>query len=128
MQQYNFPTTIYFGDDALESLARAIKGKGHQKMLLVTDRTLTSLGLAKQVADVLRLKWDTVYRAARSVGNDGLAQRDLPGNTTIGVERAPSIRKPWLSKSSASSQPAAFAARRPMAAEGWALSLAPPQG
>ena len=53
MQQYNFPTTIYFGDDALESLARAIKDKGHQKMLLVTDRTLTSLGLAKQVADVL---------------------------------------------------------------------------
>ena len=53
MQQYNFPTTIYFGDDALESLACTIKDKGHQKMLLVTDRTLTSLGLAKQVADVL---------------------------------------------------------------------------
>jgi len=53
MQQYNFPTTIYFGDDALESLARAIKDKGHQKVLMVTDKTLTSLGLANQVADVL---------------------------------------------------------------------------
>ena len=54
MQQYNFPTTIYFGDDALESLAETLKEKNYGKILLVTDQTLTSLGMTKKICKALK--------------------------------------------------------------------------
>jgi len=54
MQQYNFPTIIYFGEDALEALAQTIQEKGHQRILLVTDKTLSSLGIADSVSTILQ--------------------------------------------------------------------------
>jgi len=53
MQQYNFPTTIYFGDGALNTCAASIKANGAKKVLLVTDALLVELGLAKRVEDEL---------------------------------------------------------------------------
>lgn len=53
MQQFNYPTTIYYGDGAIESLARALKARGHRRTLLVTDSGLTRLGLADQVRRLL---------------------------------------------------------------------------
>ena len=53
MQQYNFPTTIYFGDDALQTLADTLRERGHRRVLLVTDKTLSSLGMTRQVVDTL---------------------------------------------------------------------------
>ena len=54
MQQYDFPTIIYFGENSLEELAGTLRQKGHQRILLVTDKTLTALGLARQVVDILK--------------------------------------------------------------------------
>jgi 4-hydroxybutyrate dehydrogenase len=53
MQQYHFPTTIYFGEDALQSLAETLRQKGHQRILFVTDKTLSSLGMTGRVIDAL---------------------------------------------------------------------------
>ena len=53
MQQYNFPTTIYFGDGALKACAESIKADGATKVLLVTDATLVDVGIAKTVEDEL---------------------------------------------------------------------------
>ena len=54
MLQFNFPTTIYFGDDAVQALAQTIGEKAHQQILLVTDKTLRALGMADQVATILK--------------------------------------------------------------------------
>ncbi|NQZ55945.1 MAG: iron-containing alcohol dehydrogenase [Lentisphaeraceae bacterium] len=54
MQQYNFPTTIYFGEDALEALAETLREKKYGKILLVTDQTLTSLGMTNKVCKALK--------------------------------------------------------------------------
>lgn len=53
MQQFNYPTIIYFGEGALGHLATTIGKLGHQHLLLVTDPTLVQLGLAAQVAEGL---------------------------------------------------------------------------
>lgn len=53
MQQFNYPTTIFFGEDAIEHLARAIAARGHQHLLLVTDATLVELGIAATVSALL---------------------------------------------------------------------------
>jgi len=53
MQQYSYPTTIYYGDGALASLAQALKQRGHRKTLLVTDAGLVKLGLVEQVQQTL---------------------------------------------------------------------------
>ncbi|WP_371189308.1 iron-containing alcohol dehydrogenase [Thalassotalea maritima] len=63
MQQFNFPTTIYFGDGALAGLARYLHEKTHKKALLVTDRTLVELGLVEQVVNVIELHIDVVIFA-----------------------------------------------------------------
>ncbi|NMP16359.1 iron-containing alcohol dehydrogenase [Thalassotalea sp. Y01] len=54
MQQFNFPTIIYFGEQALQSLATTLKQKQHKKALLVTDKTLTELGIANKVSQVIQ--------------------------------------------------------------------------
>jgi len=53
MQQFSYPTTIYFGEGALTACATSIKEHGATKVLLVTDSTLIKLGTAKLVKDVL---------------------------------------------------------------------------
>lgn len=52
MQQFNYPTTIYYGTGSLEAMAKAIAKMNLKKLLLVSDPTLLKLGLVKQVSDV----------------------------------------------------------------------------
>ncbi|KGJ95679.1 iron-containing alcohol dehydrogenase [Thalassotalea sp. ND16A] len=53
MQQFNFPTLVYFGEDALVELATTIKAKGYQKALLVSDKTLSALGVVASVKSII---------------------------------------------------------------------------
>ncbi|MHC4714575.1 MAG: iron-containing alcohol dehydrogenase, partial [Planctomycetota bacterium] len=53
MQQFNFPTVIYYGEGALSALAAKIAENKHKKVLVVTDRTLVEIGVAKEVTDEL---------------------------------------------------------------------------
>jgi alcohol dehydrogenase class IV len=55
MQQFNYPTTILYGEGALEALAERIRGKV-KHALIVTDATLAKAGLAGKVTDALRGK------------------------------------------------------------------------
>jgi 4-hydroxybutyrate dehydrogenase len=54
MQQFNYPTTIFFGEGAVKRLASIIANRGHKHLLLVTDATLVGLGVAADVAETLR--------------------------------------------------------------------------
>ncbi len=53
MEQYNFPTVILSGEGALREFAVRLKEKGHQKALVVTDRTLEEIGLVRRLAALL---------------------------------------------------------------------------
>ena len=53
MRQYNYPTTILFGEGALAELGRRLQGR-IRKTLLVTDATLAKAGLADRVTRVLQ--------------------------------------------------------------------------
>lgn len=53
MEQYNFPTVILSGEGALREFAVRLKGKEHQKILIVTDRTLEEIGLVRRLAELL---------------------------------------------------------------------------
>lgn len=52
MQQFNFPTTILFGEGALLEATTRLKAMGCHKPLLVTDATISKLGLAEQVSQI----------------------------------------------------------------------------
>lgn len=49
MQQYSYPTTILFGEDALTEGAKRIQALGLKHPLLVADKTVVKLGIADQV-------------------------------------------------------------------------------
>jgi alcohol dehydrogenase class IV len=49
MIQYNYPTTILFGDGSLAEAARRIKAMGYRHPLLVTDQTLVKIGIVELV-------------------------------------------------------------------------------
>ncbi|MBW8887633.1 MAG: iron-containing alcohol dehydrogenase [Fibrobacteres bacterium] len=53
MQQFNYPTTILYGEGSLAALAQRLKGKV-RNALLVTDATLAKAGLAATVTEALR--------------------------------------------------------------------------
>ncbi|MEE8397509.1 MAG: iron-containing alcohol dehydrogenase [Desulfobacterales bacterium] len=53
MKQFNFPTTIYFGEGSLCSLAERVKARNHQKILIITDKTLVELGLLTELTKEL---------------------------------------------------------------------------
>lgn len=53
MQQFSYPTTIYYGENALAALADAVRRRGHRRTLLVTDAGLTKLGLVDQAKQTL---------------------------------------------------------------------------
>ncbi|PCJ59723.1 MAG: alcohol dehydrogenase [Planctomycetota bacterium] len=53
MQQYNYPTIIYFGNDAIIALGEKLKSEQMNKILLVTDKTLNDLGVVKDVLKML---------------------------------------------------------------------------
>lgn len=56
MQQFNFPTTVYFGEDALEALATSLGNTEYKKALLVSDKILTDLGLVATVASAVGIE------------------------------------------------------------------------
>jgi 4-hydroxybutyrate dehydrogenase len=55
MQQYNYPTTILFGEGALDELGGRLAGRV-RRALLVTDATLVKAGLADRVSGALRAR------------------------------------------------------------------------
>jgi alcohol dehydrogenase class IV len=52
LKQYNFPTTILFGEGALADAAKRIKAMNLRRPLLVTDKTLVKVGIADKVLKV----------------------------------------------------------------------------
>ncbi len=52
MRQYNYPTTILYGEGALQESAKRVKAMNLRRPLLVTDKTLVKLGHAKKILDV----------------------------------------------------------------------------
>jgi len=53
MIQYNFPTVLFYGADALKDLAPAIQKRGLKSLLLVTDPGLVQIGLPDSVKSTL---------------------------------------------------------------------------
>lgn len=53
MQQFNYPTVIYFGEGALAALAEKLRGT-LKRVLIVTDATLVKAGLAAKVEAALK--------------------------------------------------------------------------
>jgi len=45
MQQFNFPTVIYYGEGALQQFIEVLAEQNYQKILIVTDKTLVDLGI-----------------------------------------------------------------------------------
>ena len=52
MIQYNYPTTILFGEGALGEGAKRVQAMGYKRPLLVTDQTLVKVGIVEQVRKV----------------------------------------------------------------------------
>lgn len=52
MQKFNYPTTIYYGENALTEAIKTIAANGHQRMLLVSDQVLSRLGLVERVREL----------------------------------------------------------------------------
>ncbi len=80
MNQYNFPTVLFYGVDALKDLAPAIQKRGLKSLLLVTDPGLVQIGLA-----------DTVKRTLTSSGLnieifDNVHPNPIEEDVTTGVE------------------------------------------
>ena len=53
MYQYNYPTTILLGQGALKNFCDRLKEKNHKKILVVSDKTLSKLGVVGQVTGLL---------------------------------------------------------------------------
>ena len=49
MIQYNFPTVILYGSNAIQDLAKVVMGKKLKRLLLITDPGLIETGLANKV-------------------------------------------------------------------------------
>ena len=80
MNQYNFPTVLFYGADALKDLAPAIQKRGLKSLLLVTDPGLVQIGLG-----------DTVKRTLSSSGLnieifDNVHPNPIEEDVTGGVE------------------------------------------
>lgn len=56
IQQYDYPTTIYFGEGSLLALAKNLKEKGHKKMLVVTDPKLRELKAPQPLLSALEAR------------------------------------------------------------------------
>ncbi|MDP6569683.1 MAG: iron-containing alcohol dehydrogenase, partial [Candidatus Marinimicrobia bacterium] len=56
MLQYNFPTTILFGENSLKDLPTLLKDRGLKNLLLVTDKGLVKAGVSKKVIKILSSK------------------------------------------------------------------------
>ena len=60
MLQFNFPTTILFGINAIKRLPSVLKERRLQKALLVTDSGIVKAGIADKVLKKLYSKTVTV--------------------------------------------------------------------
>ncbi|MEO6098116.1 MAG: iron-containing alcohol dehydrogenase [Fibrobacteria bacterium] len=77
MQQFNYPTTILYGEGALKALAERIRG--HSKhVLLVTDATLVKAGLAAKVMAALQGVKVTIF--------DGTHPNPIEADVELGLE------------------------------------------
>jgi 4-hydroxybutyrate dehydrogenase len=77
MQQFNYPTTILYGEGALKALAERIRG--HAKhVLLVTDATLVKAGLAAKVTAALQGVKVTIF--------DGTHPNPIEEDVELGLE------------------------------------------
>ena len=54
MLQFNFPTTILYGEGALKECASRIKTLNYAKLLLVTDANLVKVGIVKKVTEIFQ--------------------------------------------------------------------------
>jgi 4-hydroxybutyrate dehydrogenase len=54
MKQFNYPTTLLYGEGSLNEASKRLKTIGFKKPLLVTDETLVKIGIIKQVTDTLK--------------------------------------------------------------------------
>ena len=81
MIQYNFPTVLFYGANSLHELAKVVKSKGLNNLLMITDSGLVSIGLAKQTQKILtksKLKIDIF---------DGVNPNPVEENVTKGVKK-----------------------------------------
>ena len=81
MIQYNFPTVLFYGANSLQELAKVVKSKGLNNLLMITDPGLVSVGLAKQTQKILtksKLKIDIF---------DGINPNPVEENVTKGVKK-----------------------------------------
>ena len=53
MQQFNFPTTIFYGQGSLQYLAKTLSNQKFEKLLLVSDQTLNEIGIVSRVKEVI---------------------------------------------------------------------------
>jgi alcohol dehydrogenase class IV len=53
MEQFGFPTTIFYHQGALEALVQHLQGQGAKRLLLVTDAGLVRVGLAERIGEAL---------------------------------------------------------------------------
>lgn len=53
MQQFNYPTIIYYGEDAILALGNKLKDERFKKILVVTDKMLIDIGIVKEVLALL---------------------------------------------------------------------------
>jgi 4-hydroxybutyrate dehydrogenase len=79
MKQYNYPTTILYGEGALEEAAKRISEK-FNKPLIVTDKVLVELGLVKKLSD-----WFDQFNLPYSVFSD-VHTNPLEEDVNLGAE------------------------------------------
>jgi 4-hydroxybutyrate dehydrogenase len=77
MQQFNYPTTILYGEGALNALAERIRGQSRH-VLLVTDTTLVKAGLAAKVTAALQGVKVTIF--------DGTHPNPIEADVELGLE------------------------------------------
>ena len=80
MIQFNFPTVLLFGENSVNQLPHAIKEKGINHLLLVTDPGLVEIGLADQVKKELTSSGLNINIF------DGVHPNPLEEDVTKGVE------------------------------------------
>lgn len=56
MQTFNYPTTIYYGQDAIEGLRNYLDRDGYKRLLLITDKGLVNCGIVSTVEKRLQFE------------------------------------------------------------------------
>ena len=80
MNQYNYPTVIYSGENAAHSLGEYLKKSNHQKAMIVTDQQLVKLGIVKTLVEDLNFE-DQDY-----VVYDGVHPNPIEDDVKNGVD------------------------------------------